>query len=67
MLPIGAGLRVLTPVPPRHTLRLPPDPDRTGVEVDVLPPKSERLTLPQSQRQTDDPPRAVVAGLGGLE
>lgn len=46
MLVLAAPMRVGAPMAPGETLELPPHLDDFLVEVDVLPPQSEHLTLP---------------------
>ena len=47
-------------MPPGKALELPADGQCPGVEIDVLPPESERLALPEPQGQGDAPPGTIT-------
>ncbi|GAA4197078.1 hypothetical protein GCM10022252_45520 [Streptosporangium oxazolinicum] len=57
----SAGVRVLTTVPVAKPLDLPEHPDHAPVQIHVLPPQTQRLRLPKSQRQRHRPARTVPA------
>jgi hypothetical protein len=60
--PSGAGLNRRLEQPAADALNLPADPDRPGIEVDVIPAQAKRFAAPQTiEHQQDERGELLLA------